>query len=173
MRRLAGAGLFCAAALFACDKQDQSTADDSRPPLSFDAAQIRLLARPDTLRLVVELAVKPEQHTLGLMERRHLPDSAGMLFLYDTTQPDSSAFWMYRTRIPLDIAFIDSAGTIRTIRHMEPCQTMLAQGCATYPAGAPFRAALEVNAGYFAQHRVQIGDRVLLADTAQRVPRTS
>jgi uncharacterized membrane protein (UPF0127 family) len=172
VRLLAGAGLLCAISLFAC-KQDRSTTDDSRALLPFDTARVRLLTRADTLRLTVELAVKPEQHTMGLMERRQLPDSAGMLFLYEATQPDSSAFWMYRTRIPLDIAYIDSAGTIRSIRHMEPCRTMLAQGCPTYPAGAPFQAALEVNAGYFAQHGVQIGDHVLLADTARRSSRTS
>jgi uncharacterized membrane protein (UPF0127 family) len=173
VRLLAGAGLLCAISVFGCDKGEHSTPDDSRPVLSFDTARLRLLTRADTLRLVVELAVKPEQHTLGLMERRHLPDSAGMLFLYDATQPDSSAFWMYRTRIPLDIAYIDSAGTIRSILHMEPCQTMLAQGCPTYPAGAPFRAALEMNSGYFSRHSVHVGDRVLLADTAQRLSRTS
>ena len=117
--------------------------------------------------------MKPEQPTLGLMERRHLPDTSGMLFLYEATQPDSSAYWMYGTLIPFDIAYIDSAGTIRSIRRMEPCRTMLAQGCPTYPAGAPFRAALEVNAGYFERHGAQIGDRVLLADTAQRLSPTS
>ena len=173
MRALAGAGLVFAISLFACDKRDQPATDDGRPVLPFDTARVRLLTTMDTLRLIVELAIKPEQHTLGLMERRHLPDSAGMLFLYDATQPDSSAYWMYRTRIPLDIAYIDSAGTIRNIRHMEPCQTMLAQSCPSYPAGAPFRAALEVNAGYFARHSVQVGDRVLLADTARRLYRTS
>jgi uncharacterized membrane protein (UPF0127 family) len=56
---------------------------------------------------------------------------------------------------------------------MEPCQTILAQGCPSYPAGAPFRAALEVNAGYFAGHSVRVGDQVLLADTARRLFRTS
>jgi len=28
-----------------------------------------------------------------------------MLFVYDSTQPPDAGFWMYRTRIPLDIAF--------------------------------------------------------------------
>jgi uncharacterized membrane protein (UPF0127 family) len=160
-------------ALVACRGGDETTSEGDRPILPFDTARVRLITHTDTLRLIVELAVKPEQHTLGLMERRQLPDTAGMLFLYDATQPDSSAYWMYRTLIPLDIAYIDSAGTIRSIRHMEPCRTMLAQGCPTYPAGAPFRAALEVNAGYFARHRVEIGDRMLLADTAQRLSPTS
>jgi uncharacterized membrane protein (UPF0127 family) len=170
---LAGACLFVAMLATGCGKGDESADDDHGAILPFDSARVRLLTPTDTLRLMVELAVTPEQHTLGLMERRHLPDSAGMLFLYDATQPDSSAFWMYRTLIPLDIAYIDSAGTIRSIRHMEPCKTMLAQGCPTYPAGAPFRAALEVNAGYFAGHGVRVGDRVLLADTAQRLRRAS
>jgi uncharacterized protein len=168
-RLLGGFGVVLVVAIGACGRPDESSSEGDRVILPFDTARIRLLARADTLRLVVELAVKPEQHTLGLMERRRLPDSAGMLFLYGATQPDSSAYWMYRTLIPLDIAYIDSAGTIRSIRHMEPCRTMLAQGCPTYPAGAPFRAALEVNAGYFARHAVQLGDRVILADTAKRL----
>jgi uncharacterized protein len=170
--RIAAAGLLCGISLLACGKTDTSS-DDHAPLLAFDTARVRLLTTKDTIPLIVELATKPEQHTMGLMERKHLPDSAGMLFLYDATQPDSSAYWMYRTLIPLDIAYIDSAGTIRSIRHMEPCHTMLAQGCPTYPAGAPFRAALEVNAGYFARHSVTLGDRVLLADTTQRLRRTS
>jgi uncharacterized membrane protein (UPF0127 family) len=168
-RLLGGVGLLFTVAIVACGGSDEQSSESDRVILPFDTARIRLLTRADTLRLVVELAVKPEQHTLGLMERRQLPDSAGMLFLYDATQPDSSAYWMYRTLIPLDIAYIDSAGTIRSIRHMEPCRTMLAQGCPTYPAGAPFRAALEVNAGYFARHGVQLGDRVRLADTTKRL----
>jgi uncharacterized membrane protein (UPF0127 family) len=165
-------GLLGVIAVVACTGRDES-AEGDRVILPFDTARVRLVTGTDTLRLVVELAIKPEQHTLGLMERLQLPDSAGMLFLYDATQPDSSAFWMYRTRIPLDIAYIDSAGTIRSIRHMEPCKATLTQGCPSYPAGAPFRAALEVNAGYFARHSVRLGDRVLLADTAQRLSRAS
>jgi uncharacterized membrane protein (UPF0127 family) len=118
---------------------------------------------------VVELAATPDQRTLGLMERRRLPDSAGMLFLFSATQSASDGFWMYRTRIPLDIAYIDSLGTIRAIHRMEPCQTVLTEGCPTYAAGAPFRAALEVNAGYFSRHGVQTGDHLLLRDTAERL----
>jgi len=91
-----------------------------------------------------------------------------MLFLYATTQPDSSAFWMFRTRIPLDIAFVDSAGTIRSIQTMQPCQSTLAQGCPSYPAGAAFRGALEANVGYFAHHGIRVGDHLLLQDTANR-----
>jgi uncharacterized membrane protein (UPF0127 family) len=160
-------GLALLVVVSACTGKDASAADYG-VILHFDTAQVRLATRTDTLHLLVELAVTPDQRTLGLMERRKLPDSAGMLFLDSATQPASNAFWMYRTRIPLDIAFIDSTGTIRTIRRMEPCPEVLAAGCPGYQAGAPFRAALEVNAGYFSRHGVQPGDRVLLGDTAHR-----
>jgi uncharacterized membrane protein (UPF0127 family) len=160
-------GLALLAVFSACTGKDASTADYG-VILHFDTAQVRLATRTDTLHLLIELAATEDQRTLGLMERRTLPDSAGMLFLYPATQKASGAYWMYRTRIPLDIAFIDSTGTIRTIRRMEPCPEVLPAGCPGYAAGAPFRAALEANAGYFSQHGVQPGDRVLLGDTARR-----
>jgi uncharacterized membrane protein (UPF0127 family) len=128
---------------------------------------MRLIAGSDTLRLLTELASRPDQQTLGLMERRHLADTAGMLFLYPGDQPASAGFWMFRTRIPLDIAFMDSSGTIRAIEHMVPCPTTLAQGCPSYAPGVPYRAALEVNAGYFARHTVTLGAKVTLADTTR------
>jgi uncharacterized membrane protein (UPF0127 family) len=167
----AALGLALLGGVGACTGEDPSTTDYG-VILHFDTARVRLSTKTDTLQLLVELAVRPEQHTLGLMERRTLPDSAGMLFLYPTTQPASDGYWMYRTRIPLDIAFIDSMGTIRTIHRMEPCAAVLAEGCPTYPAGAPFRAALEVNAGYFSRHRVQPGDHLVLGDTTERLSGT-
>ena len=97
--------------------------------MSFDSTRMRLARANDTLALHVELAVKPEQKSMGLMERRRLADDAGMLFVYDSTQPPDAGFWMYRTRIPLDIAFADSSGVIRSIRAMVPCPTEVAQGC--------------------------------------------
>jgi uncharacterized protein len=136
--------------------------------LPFDTATVRIASSADTHRLVVELAETAEQQALGLMERRTLAPDAGMLFLYSTAQAESSAFWMFRTRIPLDIAFVDSAGRIRTIRSMEPCTSEVAQACPSYPAGAPYRAALEVNRGWFATRRIGVGARVFLEDTSRR-----
>ena len=78
---------------------------------------------------------------------------------------------MFRTRIPLDIAFTDSLGVIRTIRQMAPCTARLAAGCPSYEPGIPYRAALEVNAGYFSTHRIGLGSRVLLDDTVRVVKR--
>jgi uncharacterized membrane protein (UPF0127 family) len=156
------------ALLVACgSRSDAGDTPDYSTIMAFDTATVRLVGR-DTVRLTVQLAETEPQRTMGLMERRSLAPDAGMLFLYDSIQSDSSAFWMFRTRIPLDIAFIDSAGTIRTVLTMQPCPSDLAQGCPSYPANARFLAALEVNAGYFARRRIGVGDRVLLADTTTR-----
>ena len=155
-------------ALTACGSRGDSTSgDDYAHIMSFDSATVRLVDH-DTTKLNVELAESEAQHTMGLMERRHLAPDAGMLFLYSTVQSDSSAYWMYRTRIPLDIAFIDSVGVIRTILTMQPCPATIAQGCPSYPARARFQSALEVNAGYFAAHRIIVGNRVILSDTSTR-----
>ena len=88
---------------------------------------------------------------------------------YDSTQSASPGFWMYRTRISLDIAFVDSLGVIRSISHMVPCPATLMEGCPSYPAGAPYRAALEMNAGYFARHKLDVGSKIVLEDMSQRI----
>jgi uncharacterized protein len=132
--------------------------------MSFDTVSVRLARRHDTLRLALQLAVSAEQKAMGLMERRRLADDAGMLFVYDSTQPPDAGFWMYRTRIPLDIAFLDSAGVIRAVRSMTPCTTAVAQGCPTYTPDVPYRYALEMNAGFFARHGITIGDALMVRD---------
>lgn len=153
----------------ACGKSEP--ADDPAPSMSFASAPIRVVAGAETLTVMAELAETQDQRTMGLMERRQLPDSAGMLFIYSSDQPATSGFWMFRTRIPLDIAFVDSTGVIRAVRNMVPCTAELAQGCPTYEPGASYRAALEVNPGYLARHKLGVGSRIILADTSRRVAR--
>jgi uncharacterized membrane protein (UPF0127 family) len=153
----------------ACTSRQEAPASDQYAGLvAFDTARIRLHSARDTTTITAELAESSTQHTMGLMERRALPADAGMLFLYPGVQSATSAFWMFRTRIPLDIAFIDSVGAIRTITAMVPCPTSLPQGCPEYAAGARYVAALEANAGYFAAKHLRVGDRVMLGDTVTR-----
>jgi uncharacterized membrane protein (UPF0127 family) len=104
------------------------------------------------------------------MERRQLADSAGMLFVFDSTQAPDAGFWMYRTRIPLDIAFLDSTGVIRAVRQMVPCPTTIAQGCPSYTPDVSYRYALEVSAGYFARHGVVVGNSLVLPDLPASKP---
>ena len=154
------------ASLAGCRGENNSAkdADAYEHVMSFDSTRVRLARGSDTIPLHVELAVKPEQKSMGLMERRRLADDAGMLFVYDSTQPPDAGFWMYRTRIPLDIAFADSTGVIRSIRNMVPCPTEVAQGCTSYTPDVRYQYALEVNAGYFARHGIVVGNTLLLND---------
>lgn len=156
--------LLLGASFLACGRDPESEPGPV-PLMTFDTARVRLVSGTDTIPLLVELARTPEQKTMGLMERSHLTDSAGMLFIYDTTQPATSGFWMFRTRIPLDIAFADSTGVIRAIRNMVPCATATAGNCPTYEPGVPYRVALEVASGWFQRRQVELGDRILLGDT--------
>lgn len=157
-----------ASCVMACDAAPQQDASDA-PTMSFNVARVRFIAGADTTYLRVELAERSEQHTMGLMERKQLADSAGMLFLYKVDQPADAGFWMFRTRIPLDIAFIDSLGVIAAIKHMVPCTSTLAEGCPSYPPEVPYRAALEVNADYFEKHKLAVGSRLILSDTSKIV----
>jgi uncharacterized protein len=155
------------AGFLACRGEPQGEAEAS-PLITFDTSHVRIVSRTDTIPLLVELARTPSEKTMGLMERTRMADSAGMLFIYDAMQPATAGFWMFRTKIPLDIAFVDSAGVIRSIRNMVPCTTATAVNCPTYEPGVPYRAALEVNAGFFQARKVAVGDLVMLADTLKR-----
>src|ERR1043165_8476133 len=159
--------LVLGAGFVAC-RGDRQPEAEAAPLITFDTSRVRVVSRTDTIPLFVELARTSNEKTMGLMERTHLADSAGMLIIYDGMQPANAGFWMFRTKIPLDIAFVDSAGVIKSIRNMVPCTTATAQNCPTYEPGFPYRAALEVNAGFFEKRKVAVGDRVLLGDTLRK-----
>ncbi|MFL5309199.1 MAG: DUF192 domain-containing protein [Myxococcales bacterium] len=102
----------------------------------------------------VEIAKTPEEHQRGLMNRPSLPPDQGMLF--DFGQEVQESFWMHNTLIPLSIAWFTHDGVIVDI------QEMAAQSDALHTPKAPYWYALEANKGFFAQHGVQIGDKVTL-----------
>lgn len=162
------AGLLLAVlALGACNRGGDgtwSTDDGAIPVVTFEAGKVRIETGTDTLELRVEFADREDQRMYGLMERDHLDPDAGMLFRYDEPQEGSSGFWMYRTRIPLDIAFLDEDGRIVAIRSMEPCTSPNPRLCRIYSPGVGYSSALEVNRGYFAQHGVAVGDRVVVVE---------
>jgi len=99
---------------------------------------------------------------VGMQGRESLSDDRGMLFLFDEEQPADSGFWMFRTLIPLSIAFLDADGVIVALRDMEPCTRRFSFLCPRHLAGVPYTAALEVGQGVFAQLGVQVGDRITL-----------
>ncbi len=101
----------------------------------------------------VELAVSPEQKAQGLMFRRSMAATAGMLFLYE--RPEQRAMWMKNTLIPLDMLFIDQAGVIVRIQ-----ERTVPLSLRVIPSGQAVTAVLELNAGTSARLSIEPGDRV-------------
>jgi uncharacterized membrane protein (UPF0127 family) len=163
--------LALAAAAAACpaDRGEEPAPPDP-PALEFDSAAVRVETASDTILLTVELAGSEEQRRRGLMYRDSLADGAGMLFLYDDEQAADHGFWMYHTRIPLDIAYLDADGRIVAIRTMEPCESPYSVDCPGYSPGVPWRNALEVRAGWFGHRGVAVGDRVVGVPAAGEEP---
>lgn len=126
-----------------------------------DTLQVCLIGS-ENVQLTVELALNADTRARGLMERKSLPTNAGMLFVYPND--GLRAFWMYKTLIPLDIAYIDKEGVINEILTMEPCRSIFPGRCRNYPATQVFRMALEVNAGHFEEWQVAAGDQVYQQD---------
>jgi uncharacterized protein len=149
-------------AVAACDRPAREGDEEYRPVVSFDTATARIITASDTFRLRVEVAERDDQRAYGLMERVQLDDDAGMVFLYAREQPAQNGFWMWRTRIALDIAFFDADGRIVAILPMDPCPHADPRGCPSYPPGVPYHGALEVNRGVFARHGITMGDRIVL-----------
>jgi uncharacterized membrane protein (UPF0127 family) len=103
----------------------------------------------------IEIALTQEEKANGLMGREHLPENSGMLFVFDSPQPLS--FWMKNTLIPLDVLYLDEAGTIVDIKTMQPCPPE-EERCPSYPSGEPARYALEINGGRAQELELEIGD---------------
>jgi uncharacterized membrane protein (UPF0127 family) len=101
----------------------------------------------------VELAVTDEERQKGLMFRRSLPESYGMLF--DFKRDQEVQMWMHNTYVSLDMIFIERDGRIRRIA--ESTET---ESDRIIPSGGPVRAVLEVAAGTAKKLGIEPGDRV-------------
>ncbi|MHA1517251.1 MAG: DUF192 domain-containing protein [Alphaproteobacteria bacterium] len=102
----------------------------------------------------VELVTTDVERAKGLMFRRILPKTHGMLFIYDT--PQEIGMWMRNTYISLDMVFIDETGRVHRIEtHTEPFST------AIITSGRPVIAVLELNAGQAEAIGLKPGDEVV------------
>ena len=130
------------------------------------------VCRPDTVtmrgdwgkaRFSVEIADDPAERAQGLMNRRSLPLSAGMLFLYETPQPLS--FWMRNTLIPLDLLFIDERGVVQTIHHSaKPLDETPMLG------GDDLLSVLEINGGLAKRMGISEGSEIRHPAFAENAP---
>ncbi len=96
-----------------------------------------------------QVAATPEQRATGLMFRRQMPQSEGMLFIFD--RPGEQCFWMKNTLLPLTAAFVADDGTIVNLADMKP------QTTESHCSAKPVRFVLEMNQGWFAQKGIKVG----------------
>ncbi len=142
--------------LWACgggDRQESSSQVDQEAPQ--DSAQVddRMIILVAGRPVPVRVSETPEDLQQGLMFTEDLPADEGMLFVFQRER--ILDFWMKNTPIPLSVAFIDRKGRIVAIERMEPLdeQTM-------HTSRVPAIYALEMNAGWFQEHGVKVGDMV-------------
>ncbi len=96
-----------------------------------------------------QVAAAPEQRATGLMFRKEMPLSEGMLFVFE--QAAVQCFWMKNTRLPLTAAFVADDGTIVNLADMKP------QTTDSYCSTQPVRYVLEMNQGWFGKKGIKAG----------------
>ncbi|MBO6719605.1 MAG: DUF192 domain-containing protein [Rhizobiaceae bacterium] len=120
--------------------------------LPVDPAPLVAETRFGSMTFSVEVADDNDERSRGLMYRRDLPATRGMLFVFERTR--EVAFWMKNTPLPLDLVFIGEDGRVNAIKHGVPFSEQ--------PIGAngPIRFVLEVHKGTAAQAGIKPGDRL-------------
>ncbi len=103
-------------------------------------------------QLEAQVAQSQEQRATGLMFRKEMPTSEGMLFVFD--QSSVQCFWMKNTLLPLTAAFVADDGTIVNLADMKP------QTTDSHCSSKPVRFVLEMNQGWFARKGIKPGSRL-------------
>lgn len=122
------------------------------------------------VRVSLEVVADEASRQRGLMFRDRLGPLEGMVFVFP--REGYYPFWMKNTLIPLDIFWLDAAGTILSIaRAVPPCR---ADPCPSYaPTNGPAAVVnalyvVEVNAGFADRHNVRVGGRLTLQGVPAR-----
>lgn len=111
------------------------------------------------------LAATEAQRNRGLMQ---VADPAlggydGMLFRFPVDSNEQ--FYMYKTVLPLTVAFVRSDGHLVSSSDMPPCPSDDPKACPNFPAAGPYRFAIEVPQGGLG--RLGIGPDAVVADLNQ------
>lgn len=124
-------------------------------PPSFKHANLIIMSHGVQNNFDVEIAKTQQQQQYGLMFRKDLKRSQGMLFMTDSDR--EIRMWMKNTPLSLDMLFIDSQGTIVKIVHeAKPESTDIISSV------RPVRAVLELLGKTAEMREFQPGDKIIL-----------
>ncbi len=98
----------------------------------------------------IEIAQTDATREQGLMYRKSMPDSCGMLFIFDGMQPLN--FWMKNTHLPLDIIYVDDKFAIVSI-----AKNAVPYSEVNIPSGKDAMYVVEVNAGFSEKYHIATG----------------
>jgi uncharacterized protein len=135
-------GLAAGLALSPAQAQEAAQTDLPRVKLSAGMHQIN-----------AQVAQTPEQRQIGLMFRKEMPQTEGMLFVFE--QAGQQCFWMKNTLLPLTAAFVADDGTIVNLADMKP------QTTDSHCSAQPVRFVLEMNQGWFTKKGIKAGAKLV------------
>jgi uncharacterized membrane protein (UPF0127 family) len=166
-----GACRFAIAAVIAASGFALGATNAAEPPTPASATQPA--TRPATEKLAIggeefelEIANTPQLRELGLMNRDHIDDHGGMLFIYP--YPQVLSYWMKSCPIEMDILFVNDKGVIVATHRMLPAPPMK-RGEAEddydarlprYDSRRPAQFAIELQAGSIERLKIKPGDRI-------------
>ena len=110
------------------------------------------------IKIDLEIADSEYERQLGLMNRKSMEETQGMLFIFQYERMQS--FWMRNTLIPLDILFINKDKEIITIH--KNTETLSAQ---SYPSTAPAIYVVELVGGFTDKYNIVKGDKIFWMGT--------
>jgi len=101
----------------------------------------------------IEIAKTPQEQQYGLMFVKKLAPDQGMIFPY--VPPQTVAFWMKNTLIPLDMLFVGPDHKIaRIVENAKP------QDLTPIPSLQPVEAVIEIKGGQSRTDGIAVGDQV-------------
>ena len=126
-------------------------------PTVTDEIGLTQITFPNGARINAETMRDEMELVKGMMFRDSLPEGRGMLFIH----PDEDIFhyWMYQTKMPLDIIWMDHDRRIVEMSlNTPPCKSKNARDCTNYGGNFKSKYALEVNAGVASKDGLKVGD---------------
>ena len=115
---------------------------------------------PSGVSVAAEMAETPAERSEGLMYRTSMGELKAMMFSF--AESTRLTFWMYHTRIPLTIIFLDDGLKIVDMQNMAPCPGEDPDACPVYASRMNARYAIEVNQGFVEKYRINLGDHITM-----------
>jgi len=117
------------------------------------AEELMILSNTHHHSFDVEVADTPQKATIGLMYRRHLDATKGMIFINNTDR--IWHMWMKNTYISLDMIFFARDGKIiKIVSHTKPLSLDIIS------SDIPVAGVLEVRAGTVEKLNITVGDYI-------------